>query len=757
MNKRITYQIEVKGLVQGVGFRPFVYRLAGEFGFRGSVENRNDGVVIKIRCFPRELQNFTDALRKESPPAAIIESLGCSVTEDEVFSDFRILKSRKVSDIITDVSPDIAVCGDCLQDMKTQKNRLNYPFINCTNCGPRFTILRDIPYDRINTAMSPFEMCPDCRREYSDVRDRRFHAQPVACSVCGPEYTLIKEGHPIKGIEAITAELRQLLKNGKIVAVKGMGGFFIACDALNENAVSRLRRLKNREAKPFAVMFSSLGKLKEYTWVDEAEEASLLSFRRPVVLLKQRKSLAPSVNTGFKTIGAMLPYMPVHYLLFENFGVPAIVFTSGNISDEPIITDNDAAIEKLTPLTDAILTYNRDIVNRTDDSVVAVIHKKERIIRRSRGYVPNPVVLNQEVEGILAVGAELNNCFAIGKCKKAIISQHIGDLKNLETYQFFCESIERFKRLFLFEPQWIACDLHPDYLSSRYAAQTGLPLIRVQHHHAHIASCMAEHHIGERVIGVSFDGTGYGDDGHIWGSEFLVCDLKEYKRITHFDYLPMPGGDKVTSEPWRMALSILYRIYGHEFFNLDLPFLKNIKSVDAEMICRAIDLKINCPMTSGTGRLFDAVAALTGICSSSRFHAEAPMRLESVIGKNVPDAYSFRFSDTISLEETFREMVDELRQKIPVSVISAKFHNTIAGVILKGVSQIREKYGLNKVVLSGGTFQNRYLLGNVETQLKKLDFEVYSQLKVPVNDGGIALGQMAVAANLRNKEQNPLP
>jgi len=752
LKKENTYQVEVKGLVQGVGFRPFVYRLAEAFNLKGHVENRNDGVSIKINCFPEVLPDFIDALQKKAPQASYIESVTYSITGFEVFTEFRIIKSQTISDKITDISPDLAVCEDCLNDMKTQKNRINYPFINCTNCGPRFTIIQNIPYDRAKTTMHPFKMCPDCLKEYTDVRDRRFHAQPVACSACGPEYTLLEGNVSLKGIEPIITRLQNLLKEGKIIAIKGIGGFFIACDAQNEKAVARLRKLKNREAKPFAVMFSCVDKLKEFTVVNDAEEASLLSFRRPIVLLKQQKSLAPSVNVGFNSLGVMLPYMPVHHLIFEGLDMPAIILTSGNISDEPIITDNDIAKEKLSGITDAILTYNRDIYNRTDDSVVTVVNNKERVFRRSRGYVPNPVVLKQNTDGILAAGAELTNCFAIGRGNKAILSQHIGDLKNLETYEFYCESIDRFKRLFLFKPELVVCDLHPDYLSSRYATNTGLPLVKVQHHHAHIASCIAEHHIEGKVIGVSFDGTGYGDDGHIWGGEFFVCDLNEYKRVTHFDYVPMPGGDKVTDEPWRMAVSYLYKIYQKDFFNLDMPFLKTIDTPAVEMLCRAIDLKINCPLTSSAGRLFDAIAAMTGLCVVSRFHAEAPMRLESIVEENIRESYLFDITDTIIFDAAFKEIISDIKNQVPASHISAKFHNTIVAVITEVAIKIKSEQHLNKVVLSGGTFQNKYLLEHVEKQLIEHGFEVYSQMKVPTNDGGIALGQLAIAAARRPKE-----
>ncbi len=746
MSEKNTIIIEIKGLVQGVGFRPFIYRLAHSYDIKGWVENRNDGVVIKINCDDENLYKFITSIKQTAPPASNIESISFKRTQEEQFTEFSIVKSKTISEKTTDVSPDIAVCDDCLKDMKVQENRIDYPFINCTNCGPRFTIIKDLPYDREKTTMKEFAMCPDCFKEYTDVFDRRFHAQPTACSVCGPEYTLLVNNEIIKGTKEILDRLSSLIFEKKIVAIKGLGGYFLACDALSEEAVAKLRKLKNREGKPFAVMFSDIDKLREYAFVDDVEEASLTSLKRPIVLLNQKKEMAPSVTVGFNTIGAMLPYMPLHYLLFEKLKIPAIVLTSGNISDEPIIIDNQVAIEKLSQIADAVLTYNREIHNRTDDSVVTIINKKERIFRRSRGYVPVPVKLKMDVDGILATGAELVNCFGIGKENQAIISQHIGDLKNIETYEFYCETIEKFKKLFLFTPAYIVSDLHPNYLSTQYAVETGLKHLKVQHHHAHIASCMAENDLSENVIGVSFDGTGLGDDNNIWGSEFFICDLKQYSRQSHFDYIPMPGGDKVTHEPWRMAISYLYKYYGHEFLKFKLPFLKTTDFKNIELLCNAIDKNINCPLTSSSGRLFDAVSALINLCAVSKFHAEAPMRLEAVIDKKIKHAYGFTINKTVSFSEMFDQIINDINHNIPVSEISAKFHNTVILAIYEVCNEIRTQHNLNKVVLSGGTFQNKYLLENIENLLAKNNFEVYSHKKVPTNDAGIALGQIILAA-----------
>jgi hydrogenase maturation protein HypF len=747
MNGLQTYRIEIQGLVQGVGFRPFVYRIAHETGLTGTVENRNDGVVIFLNCSDQTLENFIEKLKRYAPPASRIESINYTVVNHIEFTGFEIVRSSSVSDSVTDVSPDIAVCEDCLADMKVQSNRIGYPFINCTNCGPRFSIIQDLPYDREKTTMKEFEMCPSCKTEYTDVLDRRFHAQPVACEICGPEYTLHEGETTTKGHQQILFRTSELLRNGKIVAVKGIGGFFIACDAFNEDAVARLRVLKNREAKPFALMFSCIDTLKEYAYISKAEELSLCSLKRPIVLLKEKQKIAPSVNVGFDTVGAMLPYMPFHYLLFETSGLKAIVLTSGNISDEPIMTDNDNAINILGNICDAVLTYNRDIHNRTDDSVVRIMNGQERVFRRSRGFAPVPVKTKLQLEGILATGAELVNCFCIGKGNRAIMSQHIGDLQNMETYSFFTESIERHKKLFRFEPKLIVADLHPDYLSTRYAVETGLPVVRVQHHHAHIASCMAEHDLDEPVIGVAMDGTGLGDDGNIWGSEFLVCDYKSYVRKAHFEYIPLPGGDKVTHEPWRTALSMLYGVYGDDVFNLQLPFLKNISRDNIRMLCTAIDKKINTPLSSGAGRVFDAVSAMINLCPVSRFHAEAPMRLESIIDQSVTQAYDFIPDSSISFQPMIRQIVADIGNQTPQSVISARFHNSIVETIVHTVTSISRETGIHTVALSGGSFQNKYLTEQTEIRLQKLGFNVYSQCSIPANDGGIALGQVMIGFN----------
>jgi len=741
-------EIKISGLVQGVGFRPFIYRLAHKYNLKGFVENNNLGVRIIAEGDESSILNFIDDISKKAPQASSVEYLNSENKPISDFNSFSITKSKSVSDEVTEVSPDISVCKDCLHDIKNQKRRIDYPFTNCTNCGPRFTIIKDLPYDRIKTTMSVFKMCPECEIEYSSILDRRFHAQPVACEICGPIYTLYYNDQKITEIHKVVELCCNLLEAGKIVAIKGLGGYHLACSAFNEESVKKLRERKSREGKPFALMFSDFTSANEYLHIDNDEKELFTGWRRPITLLKIKKEMSPSISIELDTVGAMLPYMPFHYLLFEKLAIPAIVLTSGNISDEPIVIDDQEALVKFKPISEAVITYNREIHNRTDDSVALVINKKNRIIRRSRSYVPSPIRLNFNAEGIFAAGAELVNCFCIGKGKQAIMSQHIGDLKNLETLDFYSESVERFKRLFRFKPELVVCDMHPDYLSSRYAKDLGIPMVETQHHHAHIASCMAENKLDEDVIGVSFDGTGYGEDGHIWGGEFFVCDLNKYHRATHFEYIPQPGGDVVTKHPWRMMLAYLYHYFESEIIESHPLIFKGIPPHELDLVNSMIEKGINCPLSSSAGRLFDAVSALLGICKTASFHAEPPMRLES-IASETSEYYSFELDEIISMKRTFEGILSDLNQGISVGLISGKFHNTIVKIIVDQVQKISKQSGLKKVVLSGGSFQNRILLKKAEDSLRDVNFAVFSQSVIPSNDGGIALGQLAIAAKRR--------
>jgi hydrogenase maturation protein HypF len=748
--------IHIKGLVQGVGFRPFVYRLAIRNNIKGWVVNGNDGVRIHAEGSGRDLDNFTRELTDLAPAASQIKGMDTSKTDLADYDVFLITKSTDSSDEITEISPDIMVCPDCLQDMKSQTHRTDYPFINCTNCGPRFSIIKGVPYDRPLTTMQPFKMCPECLKEYSDVNDRRFHAQPVACNTCGPHYELICKDKKYNRIADILDVAVKLIHEGKILAVKGIGGFHLACDAGNEEAVSRLRKRKVREGKPFAVMFRGLAEAREYMHLNPVEEESLLSWRRPIVIVKNKddKKLAYNVSNGFETTGAMLPYMPFHYLFFERSTIPAIVLTSGNLADEPVMIGNDEAVAHLESIADAFLVYNRDIYNRTDDSVMMFTGNTPRLIRRSRGFAPSPVTLSQDVDGIFAAGAELVNCFCVGKGNKAFMSQHIGDLKNLETLEFYTQSLGRYLDMFRVKPTLVAADMHPDYLSTRFAEEfasknAGITLTHIQHHHAHIASCMAEHGIDRPVIGISMDGTGYGPDGNTWGFEVLKCDLAGFERINHLEYIPQPGGDRANAEPWRMALAYLYQYVDHDLENIRLPFMSNIEPEKIRIIKAALDNNIQCPLTSSAGRLFDAVAAITGICTNSSFHAEAPMRLENMADFSLEETYNYEIGSTIDPKLIIQGIVKDIEQDVPNCRISGKFHRTIAEIIIQATLKAGSETGIKSVVLSGGSFQNRFILEESENRLKNAGFIVYTHSEFPSNDGGIALGQLAIAAKRR--------
>ncbi|MBC34997.1 MAG: carbamoyltransferase HypF [Bacteroidetes bacterium] len=753
-SESVNNRIHVKGLVQGVGFRPFIYRLAIRFGLLGWVENRNDGVFIKVEGSQETINDFIDAIRNEAPQASNVVSIDTQNITLENFTEFSIIKSENTSDDVTDVSPDICVCNECIDDLKTQDHRIDYPFINCTNCGPRFTIIKDLPYDRGMTTMAPFIMCEQCNSEYTEILDRRFHAQPVACNTCGPIYSLHQNGSKTEDFQEVVKECASLLDDGKLVAMKGMGGYHLACNAVDEEAVKKLRIAKNRDGKPFAIMARNLNSLKTYVAINIEEENHLTSWQRPIVLLKDLKKLAPSVSVGFESTGAMLPYMPFHFLLFEKMKTDVIVLTSGNISDEPIIIDNKKAIDELGSFCDAVLTYNRDIHNRTDDSASFVTNNKGRLIRRSRGFTPTPTRLNQNVDGIFAAGAELVNCFCVGKGQQAILSQHIGDLKNLETLEFYSESAERFKHLFRVKPELAVYDMHPDYLSTKYAKSLNIPGVAVQHHHAHIASCMAEHQLDEKVIGIALDGVGYGDDGKIWGGEFFVCDLADYDRVTYFDYAKMPGGDKATKHPWRMALSYLHKVYGKSVRDyLELDFLKDVPEFEINLILDMLEKNINTPLTSSTGRLFDAMSALLNICTKASFHAEAPMRLEAECLADLDDHFEYDIQESICLDAMFEEVVMSLNKGIDRRILATKFHNTIINIIFAFAKKMRAERGLDKVVLSGGSFQNRYILERTENLLIENGFKVYSHLETPANDGSLSLGQLVIAAKKRELGQ----
>jgi hydrogenase maturation protein HypF len=751
-------RIEARGIVQGVGFRPFVYNLAQKLGLGGYVVNSTAGATIELEGADASIEEFLQTLRQSPPPLAQIEDLAVCEIGACGEPTFEIGKSRAIEGEFALVSPDVGTCDDCWRDFSDPDNRrYGYAFTNCTNCGPRYTIVQDVPYDRPATTMSAFRMCELCRAEYDDPTNRRFHAQPNACPTCGPQLFLAKSGNAERQ-PASMREVRALLRDGCVVAVKGLGGFLLACDAENDSAVRLLRQRKRRSDKPFALMARDVESVERFCVVSDNDRAALTSSRRPIVVLPRiaNSSISLSAAPGNPTLGVMLPYTPLHYLLFSNSSdMPseflALVMTSGNLSEEPIVTSTEESFERLRDVADWFLTHNRDIYMRADDSVVRTFEGRERLLRRSRGYVPKTIDLGMPLREILACGAELKNTFCLTKSHHAILSQHIGDLENYETLNFFQETLGNLTKLFRCTPEAVAHDLHPQYMSTKFAQ--ALPVetkIGVQHHHAHIASCMAENHLSSTVIGVALDGTGYGADGNIWGGEFLVADSAAFERRAHFRYVPLPGGDAAVRQSWRMALSYLRDAFGPSL--PDVAFLRGIPEKQVSVVNAMIDRGINTFLTSSCGRLFDAVASLTGVRQDVTFEGQAAIELEMAAETGVMEAYPFEIEGgtpaQIDFRPTMHSIVKDLLQSRSAGYIAARFHNTVARTILETCTRIREEDGLNRVCLSGGTFQNQYLLRRAVDELRRKNFEVFLHAMVPANDGGISLGQ-AVVANAR--------
>jgi hydrogenase maturation protein HypF len=750
-------RISVRGVVQGVGFRPFVYQLAARHQLRGWVCNTSEDVKIEVEGEAKDIEAFLKSLRKEAPPLAHIEDITTEPGTPENHDKFEIRSSISEAGKYQLVSPDIATCSKCLYEIFDPfDRRYRYAFTNCTNCGPRFTIIEDIPYDRPKTTMKKFEMCPDCRAEYENPLDRRFHAQPNACPDCGPHLELLDaEGNPVPCEEDIIRDTAMMLKDGKIVAIKGLGGFLLACDATSEASVNLLRQRKYRPAKPFAVMVASLAETRRHCEISDAEEKLLTSPNAPIVLMKWKSvsPISPAVAPGLKYLGVMLPYTPLHHLLLRDTGLP-LVMTSGNLSEEPIAKDNDEAIKRLHGIADYFLVHNRDIYARYDDSVTLVEAGAARFARRARGYAPYPIHLPFTSQQILGCGAEEKNTFCLTRDDYAFISQHIGDMDNMETMEHYVNTISLYKKLFRIEPEIIAHDMHPEYLPTKYAKELAekenVKLVPVQHHHAHIAACMAENGIVEPVIGVSLDGTGYGTDGHIWGGEFLVADYKDFKRAAHLEYLPLPGGALAIKKPYRTALGYLLALgIGPDE---KLPFLKQIEAAETAIIRDQVKKKINTPLTSSMGRLFDAVAALTGVRRVIEYEAQAAIDLETCALDNENETGSYPISiesqngtSIIKIGGILTSIVKELKQNTPQSIIAIRFHNTVAQMILDVCRKISLETGIKKTALSGGVFQNRLLFRKTIPLLESAGFEVYTHRQVPCNDGGISLGQVAIA------------
>jgi hydrogenase maturation protein HypF len=787
-------RIHITGIVQGVGFRPFIYNLATRLKLTGWVRNTAAGVDIEVDGDAEILRAFVQAIRAEAPPLARMDTLEVTECPAQGFTTFEIVHSESQPGDFIPISPDVSICPDCLRELfDPTDRRYHYPFINCTNCGPRFTIIESIPYDRPNTTMKGFPLCPACAVEYHDPANRRFHAQPVACAECGPRVwiEISDKGSGIRGCvnalisdpQSPIAQAQTLLASGHILAIKGLGGFHLACDATNVEAVNELRRRKLRVDKAFAVMMPDIATVEQHCHISQAERELLESRQRPIVILRRRpeSTIAAEIAPGQDSIGVMLPYTPLHYLLLDNRNVQTfkrsnvLVMTSGNLSEEPIATDNEEARQRLAGLCDAFLMHDRPIRVRCDDSVVRIVEGRKSkvegatfdfrpltlILRRSRGYAPDPIRLPFEVAPILATGPELKNTFCLGRGRYAFLSHHIGDLENYETLQSFEDGIQHFESVFRVKPEAIAYDLHPNYLATRYAQERaereGIPAIGVQHHHAHITACMAENGLDGSfpVIGVAFDGTGYGTDGNIWGSEFLIADYAGFERAAHLAYFPLPGGDAATREPWRVALALLWQ-YGLDWQNVTR------ENVKRETLIRQLAQHINTPLTSSMGRLFDGVAALAGVRQAVNYEAQAAIEFEAMMDDDETGAYVFDMERVaysvpttqhaihntlqISPKPLLNAILTDLHSHTPAPIISARFHNGVAEMVHQVVTMIHQETGITHVALSGGVWQNTTLLTKTVAILQATNFTILTHRQVPPNDGGVALGQMIVAS-----------
>jgi hydrogenase maturation protein HypF len=776
--------ISVRGIVQGVGFRPFVYGLAVRHNLKGFIYNTSEDVRIEVEGSAEAVRQFEQELKTKAPPLAHIENVTIKYQPVQGYEKFDIRSSQAQTGKYQLISPDVATCQPCLGELLNPADRrYRYPFTNCTNCGPRFTIIEDMPYDRAKTTMRYFKMCPECQAEYDNPLDRRFHAQPNACPKCGPHVELVdSNGNLVTKSDPIGTASR-LLKKGKIVAVKGLGGFLLACDATNEDAVRTLRERKRRPAKPLAVMVGTVAEAKLHCHVSPEEEKLLTSPQSPIVLMRWREdsTVSQAVAPRLKFLGVMLPYTPLHHVLLRDTSRP-LVMTSGNLSEEPIARDNDEALRRLCGIADYFLMHNRDIYSRYDDSVAMVERGTPQLVRRARGYAPYPIRLPFRMKQVLACGAEDKNTFCLTRDNYAFVSQHIGDMENIETLEHFEQTISLYKRLFHIEPEVIAYDLHPDYLPTKYAlelGQSGVKLVPVQHHHAHIASCLADNGLEGPAIGVAFDGTGMGIDGNIWGGEFLVADRHSFRRWGHLEYLPLPGGAAAIKKPYRIAIGYILSLLGEEALKDVMASPDDIgakqsqrgsvgqtSEAEIEIIKRQIERKVNSPLTSSMGRLFDAVSALLGIRGEIDYEGQTGVELEmtaySVIAESpsakrlnealsdASEAYPYGIAEDgamkiVLLKDMFSAVLEDLRQDIPLGKISVKFHSAVARMINEMCCSIAGESGITRVALSGGVFQNRLLLRKAVDLLEASNLHVLTHRQVPCNDGGISLGQAVIA------------
>ncbi|MFO7772657.1 MAG: carbamoyltransferase HypF [Dehalococcoidia bacterium] len=794
--------IGVRGVVQGVGFRPFVYGLAVKHNLKGWVYNTSEDVRIEVEGEAEAIQQFELALRTKAPPLAHIEDVTIDYHPCLGYKSFEIRQSQSQEGKYQLISPDVATCQACLAELlHPGDRRYRYPFTNCTNCGPRFTIIEDMPYDRPRTTMRRFQMCAQCQAEYDNPLDRRFHAQPNACPICGPQVELLDNvGNPVtpmrSGSDPIAAAGR-FLKEGKVLAIKGLGGFLLACDATNDAVVKTLRQRKKRSSKPFAIMVATLDEARRHCYLSPQEEDLLASPQSPIVLTRWRdgSSISREVAPNLHFLGIMLPYTPLHHILLRDTALP-LVMTSGNLSEEPIARDNDEALRKLCGIADYFLVHNRDIYSSYDDSVAVVERDTSQLIRRARSYAPHPIHLPFKTRQVLACGAEEKNTFCLTKDNRAFLSQHIGDMENMETLEHFDATISLYKRLFHVEPEIVACDLHPDYLATKYArelGESGAQLVPVQHHHAHIASCMADNGVEAAVIGVALDGTGMGADGNIWGGEFLVVSYRRFDRAGHLQYLPLPGGAAAIKRPYRTAIGYILTLLGEDVLNAviasppdcigtigakqsQLASVVQVTELEVEVIRRQIERRLNSPLSSSMGRLFDAVSALLGIRGEIDYEGQAAVELEmaahayynreppAAIAGNCPGgagavdgaisgnegSYPYLIIEdkgirVVQVQDLLSAVMEDLHQGIPGGLISVKFHNTIARMVNEMCRLIAGETGISQIALSGGVFQNRLLLRRTVSLLENSGFQVFTHRQVPCNDGGISLGQAVIA------------
>ncbi|UCD66681.1 MAG: carbamoyltransferase HypF [Deltaproteobacteria bacterium] len=753
--KIIRARVEVSGIIQGVGFRPLIYRLAKTIGLTGQVANTAAGVTIELDGTEQDIERFAKSIYSEKPPLASIEEfrvIKSDIEPDDTHQNFQIIESISAGNRIGPITPDSDVCDSCLSELfNPNDRRYLYPFINCTDCGPRYTLIEKTPYDRPLTAMKHFELCELCQAEYRDPIDRRFHAQATCCPACGPSVTLTTpDGQTIEDSDPIR-RATDLLKEGKIVAIKGIGGFHLAVNAVDHEAVAKLRERKGRPDKPLAVMVGELDQIKNFASFSLDEQNLLRGREKPIVLLQKNPSfpLVDNVAPDNRFIGVMLPYTPIHHLLFYYHEFQALIMTSGNISGSPVVKDNEEAFEKLANIADYFLLHNRPIVTQADDSVIRVSGSNTALYRRARSFVPSVVNLKRDSGRTLALGAIIKNTICMTKEKEAFLSQHIGDLDNMDT-QIHQKNISRhFQSLLRIEPDLLVHDLHPDYPGSRYARnQTELPTIGVQHHHAHAVSCMAEHGLSGPVIALTLDGNGYGPDNTVWGGEVLLAHYENYERLAHLSSVEMPGGDAAIREPWRMAVSHLYRAFGHDYKGLKLHLVHDHKD-KIDIMQQMIDKSINSPLTSSCGRLFDSVAALLGLRYSSSFEGQAAAELEMLLEPDDRDTASYPFeiikSDSkpwlLPVKPIITGIVHDILENNESHHISKRFHNTLASLFTRVCREIRDLKNINQIVLSGGVFQNLNLSRQLKTNLEALAFTVYSHEQVPTNDGGISLGQ----------------